>query len=517
MILYRDDDWLVVDKPTGLATHAGQPGELGAVEWLDLHLDLPCHVVSRLDRGTSGVLLLARTPAASARAQEIHEQGAARKIYEFWSHVDAAAGGPGDAWTRDDELDGKPASTAFERLDRAPGGQVRYRAVIARGRRHQIRRHAAASGVPILGDAEYGGAPWPRLALHCAEVAWPGVDAPLAAPEPSSFAALARGDEPAVGLAVCADRRGGWPARVTDAFRAVHRDELDGLPVSLELFGPWAQWVVYEDDRPADEIAARVEPLIGAAAALWNLRGGVIKTYRRNPHRKTLAVQERVFGEAPPPVFTVREHGLLYEISLTETQHTGLFLDQRDTRRRVARIAAGRRGANLFAFTCSFSVAAAAAGAVEVHSVDTARACLRTGMANFEHNGLTGTGCGKFAQEDARKWLERRARRQAADDPAPPLDLVICDPPVFAASKGSGKFSLTQEWPRLARAAHDLLAPGGVAVFANNHRGGEHWRYRRDLERVFASVTELAPPLDFPRLNEAPDHVRTFWCERGPA
>ncbi len=66
MILYQDNNWLAVDKPTGLATHAGQPGELGAVEWLDLHLGQEAHVMSRLDRGTSGVLLLARHPVAAA-------------------------------------------------------------------------------------------------------------------------------------------------------------------------------------------------------------------------------------------------------------------------------------------------------------------------------------------------------------------------------------------------------------------------------------------------------------------
>ena len=88
-ILYQDDDWLCVDKPTGMSTHAPRPGELGLVEWLHLHLNLESHVVSRLDRGTSGALMLTRNAAASARAQAIHESGVARKIYVFYSHADA--------------------------------------------------------------------------------------------------------------------------------------------------------------------------------------------------------------------------------------------------------------------------------------------------------------------------------------------------------------------------------------------------------------------------------------------
>ena len=115
MIIHQDTNWLIVDKPTGMATHAGKPGELGAVEWLDLHLDLKAHVVSRLDRGTSGALLLALDPAASARAEEIHESGGATKIYEFYSSVDSLTAGIGETWTRDDALDGKSASTRFHR------------------------------------------------------------------------------------------------------------------------------------------------------------------------------------------------------------------------------------------------------------------------------------------------------------------------------------------------------------------------------------------------------------------
>ncbi|MBK9304710.1 MAG: hypothetical protein IPM94_12750 [bacterium] len=157
MILYQDEHWLVVDKPVGMATHAPRPGELGVVEWLELHLGLKTHVVSRLDRETSGVLLLARDAAASARAQRIHEGGGARKVYEFVSDRDAAAGGMPEAWVREDELDGKPARTEFRRLGPAGKGRL-YRAEITRGRTHQVRRHAAASGVPILGDAEHGGA-----------------------------------------------------------------------------------------------------------------------------------------------------------------------------------------------------------------------------------------------------------------------------------------------------------------------------------------------------------------------
>jgi len=519
MILYQDDDWLAVDKPEGLATHAGSPGELGVVEWLQLHLDLRTHVVSRLDRGTSGVLLLARHRAASARAQTIHESGEAEKIYDFISHRDSRASGLPLEWTSDEPLDGKDAATRFTCLGPLASGSplFHYRARIHRGRRHQIRRHAAAAGIPILGDTVYGGRPFGRICLHCSEVRWPELPAPVASMLPPSFEALARRDETPAGLGfdLCRDRRGAWLPGITDAFRTVHRDEISDLPVSVDVFASWFNAIWYDETADPAKAAARLDPLLQRIMEIHRLDGGVVRTHHRNPHQKNLVTELRVVGKKPPSVFPVHEHGLRYEINLLTTQHAGLFLDQRDTRRRIMLAVAGWRMANLFAFTCSFSVAAARAGCEVVFSVDTAKACLETGKTNFALNDLANSGLGKFIREDARKWVTRQLRKQDEDpDSFLPLDLMVCDPPVFASSRDGGKFSVEKEWPWLAESLHRLLGPGGIAVFANNHRAGRHGFYRRELEKRFATVTDLRPPLDFPVAEGRPHHVRTFWCEK---
>lgn len=531
MILYRDENWLAVDKPEGMATHAASPGELGAVEWLELHLGVTTHVVSRLDRGTSGVLLLALNPAASVRAQAIHESGEAAKFYEFLSHKDALALGLQQEWLWDDDVEGKTAVTRFTCLGPVGGAEgpgsrkravplYRYRARITRGRKHQIRRHAAAAGVPILGDGDYGGRPHGRLCLHCAEVHWPELEGPVQSVLPPSFEALIRGDTSAshLGLALCRDRRGQWLPQITECFRVVHRDEIQGLPASVDVYGAWFNAVWYDESADPQKAAGRLDPVLKQIMKVHDLKGGVVRTHRRNPHESSLVGKVRIVGEKPPATFTVREHGLDYEINLLTTQHTGLFPDQRDTRRRLAQLARGKRLTNLFAFTCSFSVAAAAAGCEVVFSVDTAKACLATGKTNFTLNGLEETGRGKFIQEDARKWLSRQLRRQQ-EDPAgyPYLDLAVCDPPVFASSRDGGQFSVEKEWPGLAASLHALLAPGGAAVFANNHRGGKHGFYRSELEKHFTEVTDLRPPLDFPVAEGRPHHVRTFWCRKSAA
>ncbi len=519
MILHRDDNWLVVDKPEGLATHAGKPGELGVVEWLELHHGIKTHVVSRLDRGTSGALLLALSPEASALAQGIHEEGEAVKTYEFLSAVVSEQ----EKWECDETLDGKTAHTGFTRLEtlgtiNSPAGPLSltiYEARIKRGRKHQIRRHAVAGGIPVFGDDRYGPHRHDRLCLHCRTLYWPGIDHLLESPRPASFEAIAAGDlTPAgLGFALCRDRRLDWLPTITNTFRAVHRDEIKGLPAAVDVYGDYFDAVWFDETADPIKVAERLDPVLEKVCRSYGCLGGTVRTHRRNPHQRRLVTEIRFFGQTPPDFFTVLEHDLQYEISLTKTQHTGLFLDQRDTRRRLFLAAKGKRLANLFAYTCSFSVVAVSGGAEVAFSVDLAKPGLNTGKSNFVLNGLAEDGRGKFIQEDVRRWIHRQLRRQD-EKPAEwqPLDLVVCDPPVFASSKKGGKFSLETEWPRLAEATHRLLAPGGQAMFANNHRTGYHAAYRRELTSRFVQVQDLRPPLDFPVFEGRPHHVRIFWC-----
>ena len=79
--LYKDKNWLVVEKPSGISTHSAHKGDLGLVEWLALHHDEHVHICSRLDKGTSGLLAFALNAVSVATAQIIHEKERARKTY----------------------------------------------------------------------------------------------------------------------------------------------------------------------------------------------------------------------------------------------------------------------------------------------------------------------------------------------------------------------------------------------------------------------------------------------------
>jgi 23S rRNA G2069 N7-methylase RlmK/C1962 C5-methylase RlmI len=534
-LLHADADWYVVDKPTHLSTHGAWVGDLALVEWLALHRGEALHVCSRLDKGTSGVLVFARTPEASARAQRIHENETALKRYVFFSISDSLDIDGRREWIDDSPIEGKPARTSFRRLERS-GGTVFYEALIARGRTHQIRVHASRARVPLLGDDEYGGAPFSRLMLHCSETRWPrggsadgsadgsvtqGEPWTWRAPLPASFEALrATGDEQEAALACARDRRLDYPSSVTQAWRAVHRDEapFPGLPgaFALDVYGSWLCLWWYGEPLLAGSHEARIRDE-GARAfcSLLGARGCVIREVNRNAHKVGLVSGGAVVGESPPAEFEVEELGARYVVSLTERQHLGLFLDQRDNRARLARLAPGARVANLFSYSCSFSVAAARAGCEVVFSVDAAESALALGKRNFELNGLAAARRGKFVAEDVRAFLDRQRRKAERDGRGALFDLVVCDPPVFSSTREKGAFHVAQAWRELVEGCEALLAPGGTAFFSTNHRAGEEATYQAVLQEAFPDVLKLAPPLDFPEPGrKGAAHVKMFLCRK---
>lgn len=172
-VLYRDDDVIAIDKPAGLAVQGGT----GTVKHLDAMLDVlrfgaqeRPRLVHRLDRDTSGVLLLARNAFAAARLAESFRGKEARKYYwavtvgvprPFRGRIDAPlakeAGPRGERVALDRE-EGVKAVSLYAVVEPAGKRAARVALWPLTGRTHQLRVHMAAIGTPILGDGKYGGA-----------------------------------------------------------------------------------------------------------------------------------------------------------------------------------------------------------------------------------------------------------------------------------------------------------------------------------------------------------------------
>ncbi len=214
-ILYEDEHILAVDKPSGMASHGGSGISFGLIERMRASRpDLPfLELVHRLDRGTSGVLVLAKTRKALVRLHEMIREGQMHKTYKtlvkgdwqndrqhvkfpLYKYVAAS----GERRVRVDEEQGLPSHSIFRLIERF-GAVSLLEVDLLTGRTHQIRVHAAHLGFPLVGDEKYGdfefngevehgllGYPFKRMFLHAGSIAFhhpvSGIDLKIEAPLP---------------------------------------------------------------------------------------------------------------------------------------------------------------------------------------------------------------------------------------------------------------------------------------------------------------------------------------------
>ena len=276
-----------------------------------------------------------------------------------------------------------------------------------------------------------------------------------------------------------------------DAFRVYDRD-IPEIPLVIDWYAGWLH--VAEYDRPHDrtEIEHEVwlDRMVEAAAAELGVP----------PARAFLKARRRQrdggqYGKVDDrrALVEVHEGGLAFECNLSDYLDTGLFLDHRVTRGLVRDEAAGKRFLNLFCYTGSFSVHAAAGGAAATTSVDLSNTYLDWTRTNLARNGFRDAGRHRIVRDEARAFLEHRARRGE-----PPFDLVVCDPPTFSRSaRSEAPWDVERDHADLLELVARNLAPGGVVYFSTNFR-----RFHLDEPRLAAAytvreITRRTVPEDF--------------------
>jgi 23S rRNA (guanine2445-N2)-methyltransferase / 23S rRNA (guanine2069-N7)-methyltransferase len=239
-------------------------------------------------------------------------------------------------------------------------------------------------------------------------------------------------------------------------------------------------------DIPEADTRRRLGELVRAAGEVFDLS------------RERIALKTRARGkggskygrfDARGELLTVREGGARLQVNLFDYLDTGLFLDHRPLRLRLAREAAGQRFLNLFAYTGAASVHAALGGAAATTTVDLSGTYLEWCGRNLALNAIAGPQH-RLVQADVMAWLQAERGQ---------YDLIFCDPPTFSNSARAQDFDVQRDHLRLLRLAVARLAPGGLLIFSNNFR-----RFRLDAEGVaaFAEVREITPdtiPPDFAR------------------
>ena len=188
----------------------------------------------------------------------------------------------------------------------------------------------------------------------------------------------------------------------------------------------------------------------------------------------------------------VEEAGLRFRVNFEDYLDTGLFLDHRLTRARLRAAAGGGRFLNLFAYTGTATVYAAAGGAVASTSVDLSRTYLGWASRNLALNGFE-RAPHELVQADAREWLLEAAQRGSR------YELIFLDPPTFSNSKRmQGVLDVGRDHGMLIEACARLLAPGGLIVFSTNAQ-----RFKLDeglLERhAVRDISRETLPRDYER------------------
>ena len=279
-----------------------------------------------------------------------------------------------------------------------------------------------------------------------------------------------------------------WPTKRGITCYRIYERDIPEVPLVVDRYEDALH--IAEFDRPHERTAAEhadwLDHMVRTAAEA--LETPIESTFLKHRQRQRGTDQYERFDDQSA-LKIVNEGGLKFQVNLSDYLDTGLFLDHRVTRGMVRDAAAGKRMLNLFAYTGSFSVYAAAGGASETVTVDLSQVYLEWAEKNFELNGLQGIQH-QFVRVDSREFV-------ASLNGQPQFDLAVVDPPTFSNSKRvDDDWDVQQDYQLLLNETLRCMTPGGVIYFSTNSR-----KFKFDEESLRgAAVREISKqtvPEDF--------------------
>ncbi len=256
---------------------------------------------------------------------------------------------------------------------------------------------------------------------------------------------------------------GKWARRQGLRCYRVYDRDIPEFPLAVDIYHGRAHVQEFATAYPQteEEHSAWVAAVCAATAEVLELPAEHL-VFKQRARQRGLAQYEKTGSSGEDIV--VEEQGHRFWVNLGAYLDTGLFLDHRITRRMVQERAAGKRFLNLFAYTGSFTVYAAAGGARESTTVDLSNTYQEWAKRNFELNGM-GLNRHRLVRADVFAFLAGAVQRGER------YDLIVMDPPSFSNSKKmQGVLDLQDDHPRLINDCLKLLIPHGELFFSTNLR-----------------------------------------------
>lgn len=290
-----------------------------------------------------------------------------------------------------------------------------------------------------------------------------------------------------------------WLRKENISCYRIYDADIPQYAVAIDVYENWVHVQEYEPPASVDAVKAfaRLNEAIKVIARVLDVdKNHIILKTRKKQSGTEQYSRQGVAGET----VIAHEYGLKFKINLKDYLDTGLFLDHRLTRKLIAGISDNKSFLNLFAYTGTATVYAAAGGASSTTTVDMSNTYLSWARENLKLNGLAGKQH-EFIREDCLVWLaeaEKQGKR---------YQLIFLDPPTFSNSKRMERtLDIKRDHVELIRQTATLLEDDGVLIFSCNARG-----FKLDEKSLsdyaLRDITRMTTPEDYRR---KPAHV--CWC-----